>query len=291
MIRDALRRWRSRDTGILILLYHRVARLATDRWSIAVSPEHFAEHMELLRRRTTISRLADVDATRSWRRRWSGSVIVTFDDGYADNLSEALPTLRRHDVPATIFVVTDAVLGEREFWWDELQRLVPREAYDERWAELRDADPAVREERLMVLRARAGQGDAPRDAGRPLTRDELAKLSADSLIDVGGHTASHPRLAALPAAAQRREVEDGKRVLESIVGDRVTSFAYPFGRTADYTAETMQIVRDAGFSRACSNQTGRIDRSTDPFALPRFFVRDWDGDRFAAALRDHGVRI
>jgi peptidoglycan/xylan/chitin deacetylase (PgdA/CDA1 family) len=290
VIRDALRLWRTRDAGILILLYHRVAQLTTDRWSIAVSPAHFTEHMELLGRRAAVIRLADVDAMRSRRRR-RNAVVVTFDDGYVDNLSEALPVLRRHGVPATLFAVTDAVLGEREFWWDELQRLVPRESYDERWGELRDAEPAVREERLRALRTLAGQGDAPRDAGRPLTRDELATLSADPLIDVGGHTASHPRLAALSAAAQRREIEEGKRVLESIVEDRITSFAYPFGRMADYTADTMQIVRDAGFARACSNQAGRVDRSTNPFALPRLFVRDWDGDEFAAALRHHGVRL
>ena len=50
-------------------------------------------------------------------------------------------------------------------------------------------------------------------------------------------------------------------------------------------------VREAGFTRACSNQAGRVDRSTDRFALPRLYVRDWHGDEFAAALRDQGIRV
>jgi hypothetical protein len=53
----------------------------------------------------------------------------------------------------------------------------------------------------------------------------------------------------------------------------------------------MDLVREAGFTLACSNQAGRVDRSTDRFALPRLYVRNWNGDEFAAALRDVGLRV
>jgi len=289
MLREAIARLRPRDP--LILLYHRVTHLANDRWSIAVTPAHFAEQMEVLHRRATalpLSALGD-SVTRPNAR--AAKVVVTFDDGYADNLHEALPILQRFDVPATVFVATDAVVRSREFWWDDLERLVAPSDYDAVWARLRDVGGREREGALDALRDAAGVDSAPRPDKRPLTPDELACLARGVRIAIGAHTASHARLAALTGAEQRADIETGLKAVESIIGRRIESFAYPFGRAGDYTAETMAIVREAGFTRACSNQAGRVDRSTDRYALPRLYVRDWNGDEFAAALNDSGLRV
>ena len=218
-------------------------------------------------------------------------MLVTFDDGYADNLYEALPVLQRFDIPATVFVSTDAVVQAREFWWDELERLVPPAEYDAVWARLQEVGADERVATLDALRAAADAETTPRPNYRPLTPNELACLARDERIAIGAHTASHTRLAALPEAEQRADIETGREALQAIVDRPVESFAYPFGRAGDYTAETMAIVRQAGFTRACSNQAGRVDRSTDRFALPRLYVRDWNGDEFAAALRDQGIRV
>ncbi len=289
MLRKMVARLRSRDA--LILLYHRVTALANDRWSIAVTPAHFAEQMEVLRRRTTIVPLSALDSVAARPNAPGAMMLVTFDDGYADNLYEALPVLQRFDIPATVFVSTDAVVQAREFWWDDLERLVPPAEYDAVWARLREVGADEREATLDALRAAADVETSPRPDYRPLTPNELACLARDGRIAVGAHTASHARLAALPEAAQRADIETGRKALQAIIDRPVESFAYPFGRAGDYTAETMAIVREAGFTRACSNQAGRVDRSTDRFALPRLYVRDWNGDEFAAALRDQGIRV
>ncbi|HEX6051312.1 MAG TPA: polysaccharide deacetylase family protein, partial [Gemmatimonadaceae bacterium] len=163
--------------------------------------------------------------------------------------------------------------------------------YDSLWKELRDATAAERTAAIATLRSLVGGEGTPRATHRSLTPEELRRLAADPLIEVGAHTASHPRLGALPPAEQRREIDEGRRTLESLTGARVASFAYPFGRAGDYTDQTMQLVRESGFARACSNRTGRVDRSADRFALPRLYVRDWDRDQFAAVLRQHGVHV
>src|SRR4051812_42052379 len=93
---EALRR-RVQPQG-LILLYHRIASVDTDPWQLCVSPEHFDEHLTVLRKFRP-GRLTEM--TGSMPR---GSIAVTFDDGYADNLHGAARLLQKHDLPATFFL-------------------------------------------------------------------------------------------------------------------------------------------------------------------------------------------
>jgi peptidoglycan/xylan/chitin deacetylase (PgdA/CDA1 family) len=117
---DGFRRWRlraSRNPPVVILLYHRVAEPEVDPLLLSVSPQRFADHLDTLRRRAVPTRLEDLPT----RPRKAGSaVVVTFDDGYADNLDAAAPLMRAAGIPATVFVTTDSLGTPTGFWWDEL---------------------------------------------------------------------------------------------------------------------------------------------------------------------------
>jgi peptidoglycan/xylan/chitin deacetylase (PgdA/CDA1 family) len=85
--------------------------------------------------------------------------------------------------------------------------------------------------------------------------------------------------------AQLDEILKSKARLEEILGHSTASFAYPFGGRRHYTEETVIAVRRAGFEWACSNFAGIVRSGTDRWQLPRFLVRDWDGDEFARNLK------
>jgi peptidoglycan/xylan/chitin deacetylase (PgdA/CDA1 family) len=109
---------------VLVLLYHRVIDLPADPHRLCVSPQRFAEHLEVLRRWGRPWQVRDLTAALRAGRLPRRGVVITFDDGYADNLHQAYRLLERHDVPATFFVTAGYVGGEREFWWDELERIL-----------------------------------------------------------------------------------------------------------------------------------------------------------------------
>jgi peptidoglycan/xylan/chitin deacetylase (PgdA/CDA1 family) len=125
LLGQVLRRVRNRFApGALILLYHRVAELPTDPFSQCVSPRHFAEHLEVLKQQTRPVSLGQLVKALESGSVPARAVAVTLDDGYLDNLNTAKPLLENHCVPATVFVASGYVDSGREFWWDELDRLL-----------------------------------------------------------------------------------------------------------------------------------------------------------------------
>src|SRR5262249_29564241 len=130
---------------------------------------------------------------------------------------------------------------------------------------------------LKSLMVWAGTEPVCRGSHRALTAEEICCLAQGGLVEVGSHTREHPVLSSHPIAMQRDEIHGSKIRLEEILGDAVTSFAYPYGQRSDYTAETIELVREAGYDHACSNFEGLVQHDTDPWQLPRFLVRNWDG--------------
>jgi peptidoglycan/xylan/chitin deacetylase (PgdA/CDA1 family) len=106
-----------------VLMYHRIATCDIDSWNLCVSPKHFDQHLQVLRRSYHVSSLTQL-ACELRDRRKKKVIAITFDDGYADNLYAAAPALERYDAPATFFLTSGAVGTGREFWWDELERLL-----------------------------------------------------------------------------------------------------------------------------------------------------------------------
>jgi len=125
-LRSLARRVRRRGAAPVVLLYHRVAEAASDPQLLCVTPEHFAEHVEVVAENYEPIRLGDLVAALRAGEPPSQAVAITFDDGYADNLGAAKPVLERNGVPATVFVASGWMGGDRMYWWDELEFLLLR---------------------------------------------------------------------------------------------------------------------------------------------------------------------
>lgn len=171
--------------------------------------------------------------------------------------------------------------------WNVLHKTPPtprQRAYQELAAIVRPLDAAAQESVMCHLAEWAGIRRTVRATHRPLTREEVVRLDAGGVVEVGAHTVTHPVLSARPGEAQQQEIRLSKRHLEDILGRPVGLFAYPFGARADYTAESVRIVQESGFACACSNFEGWVREGTSAYELPRYLVRDWDGDAFARKL-------
>lgn len=108
----------------VILMYHRVTELANDPYMLAVTPERFAAQLDAIRTVGVPMQLQQLVRALRQGKVPSRAVAITFDDGYADNLHNAKPLLARYEAPATVFVTAGQVGRSREFWWDELDRLL-----------------------------------------------------------------------------------------------------------------------------------------------------------------------
>lgn len=273
--------------GAVILAYHRVGEVSADGLGLSVSAAHFAEQLDAVRALGTPVALTRIGERVRCGRSNRGLVGISFDDGYADNLLVAKPLLQDREVPATVFVTSGFVGSVREFWWDEIERLAGATGADVRdlRSRLRYLPPGDLDTELARMRAAAGGAGARRPSRRQLTADETLRLTDGGLVDVGSHTVTHAALSRLPAAAQLKELVESRRTLEGIVGRPVLSLSYPFGGTADLSAETSALAGRAGYRLACANWPGTVTRGSDKMRLPRFVIRDWDGDEFARRLR------
>lgn len=301
-----------------ILVYHRVGDGEPDPWGLNVTTTSFADQMQVLQREAQPVSLGRLLETLGHARPSRPLVAVTFDDGYADTLCAARSVLERHDIPATAFLTSGYIGGDREYWWDALERalLEPRRLPErlvlgsgsaKREWRLGNGAPGKRRlrrvltsvyrwlrplpdrDRRLLMDELCGWADVPitaRPSRRPPSEQEVYRLAACGGIEVGAHTETHPTLAWLSALDQRAEIEGGKKRLEEIVERPVTEFAYPHGGPYDYTRESQVLVREAGFAVACAAFAGGVWPGSDRFALPRVAAGNWDGETLARLLRN-----
>ncbi|MBK9174776.1 MAG: polysaccharide deacetylase family protein [Flavobacteriales bacterium] len=241
--------------------------------------------------------------------------LITFDDGYADNHAHARPIMERLGVHGIFYISAGYIGSGREFWWDELERLLllnnalPRtlllEHHGVPGLNLDDADAgamrphcdalllalralhAKREELLSELRGLVHSTNA-RATALPMSESELKAFAASPAVTIGAHTLLH--CCSLRRPTSRGAAPRDHRVEETAQRDArhgVERFAYPFGTLDDFNEESIRVCKEAGFRHAAANRPGLVHKASPSFAFPRVLVRDWTAEEMADHLRPY----
>lgn len=211
------------QNGVVALMYHAISQdRPASRWSVSLA--NFRKQMTLLK---------DFGWTSVGANRLNGdlknfppkTVVLTFDDGYADNLPAA-ELLDQFGMTATWFVVTQDI-GRVASWRDP--DAVPLPLMDE---------------------------------------NQLRTLSAAGM-EIGSHTLSHARLTQLPPEQIRRELQDSKADLETLLNRPVTSFAYPYGL---FNPDIVHLTGETGYQVAFTTRTGFGRQDNNPLLTRRVSI-------------------
>lgn len=297
-----LLRWLVPRRGVAIFMLHSVAEQnsLTQAAGFSMSMARFARRMRFLKGYRCISMSEVADALSKEGALPSDAVVITFDDGYADNCRCAFPILKDLGLPATIYLTTDYVQTDA---WLPLNRL-----YDAIWRTalsnvpvprlLQEAgglppilplgDEATRLKTVGCLRTvlKALSTDAFEQCvdemvmelssevrlarGREFDMLDWAQVKAMAgLIEFGSHTASHVILARADESRQAREIEKSTLALQSRLGGSIDHFAYPNGHSEDFTDHTISLLKQYGYRTAVTTEVGLNFDNAEPYRLKR----------------------
>lgn len=222
----------------------------------------------------------------------SRALVITFDDGYADNAEVALPILQRCGLTASFFISTGFLDGGR-MWNDSVIEClracrhseIDLESFGLGRCSLMDASerrrviesllPTIkylglgeRDEAIVRLKKLCGVTDLPNNL---MMRAEQVRELHRAGMEIGAHTVHHPILTSLSATEARYDISEGRKRLEAIIDAPVGMFAYPNGKPDhDYNQHHVDLVRNLGFRGAVSTAPGVARPGDDLFQLPRF---------------------
>ena len=301
---------------LTIFTYHRVSASRSQRFDDGVvdaTPDGFDRQLATMKRYFSIVGVDEILGYVQGAELPPNPLAVTFDDGYLDNFTTALPLLQKHGVRACFFIATSYLEERRLFWWDRIAYLIKNATrptieieYPARLRfDLADRGHAMGAALRIVkdvfdLDLMRYLDELTRGSGVPFDRaierrfademlmtwDQVRALRAAGM-DVQSHTRTHRVLQTLRPETLDDELRGSKAELERVLGEPVRAVSYPVGKTISLRPFVRQAVRDAGYEIGFSNSTGinflwgRFDR----FDVHRMAIdRDLPHDFFRSML-------
>jgi peptidoglycan/xylan/chitin deacetylase (PgdA/CDA1 family) len=249
-LRDLLLACLGRSRAV-VLYYHRVG--GRDVWT--KPNEEFRNELAYLKGRYECISFRELcerlDADKPLRRR---SVVITFDDGYRDNFTEAVPALKDAGLTATFFVATGFIETEREF------------PHDLRALERGDIEAL----------------------NFPKLRWKDLRLMETEGFEIGSHTVNHTNMGSADKLTIESEVEDSLAALNRELGERPRAFSFPWGKPQDISEYAIEVAKRANYYSAVSAYGGANTRGTKRFNIRRMDVGNGELSRLAVRARVAG---
>jgi len=282
--------------GVIILTYHRVNN---DTEPFSVSLKNFEKQIEYLAHKKRIISLEElITNIQKGIELPKGCVVITFDDGYKNNYTNAYPILKKYNMPFTIFLATDYISSDKLIWSDELRYKIKKSncksivlrtnnsqrynmrnekekinTIDNLFRFLIDCSTEKRKEILSELNDKL-KVEVPKQVveNTMLSWEDVKEMTVDGNIpSFGAHTCSHCNLTSVSLEDARKEIAESKHIIEKEIGKEVKFFSYPYGR---YNERIKQIVKENGFVGAVTINYGENGLESDLFALKRIGVND-----------------
>lgn len=295
---------RALSNKVLMLIYHRIGELDKNRdpYLLTVSRDNFIQHLSIIKKKFHTLSLSEFLKGIGNNELPDRSIILTFDDGYVNNLTVAKKLLEEFKIPGAFFL-TSGFIGSY-FWWDKIiqhinsqinkkieflgnEYMIPSsfKARGELLNKIFSTIQAqVYENKINLIKNFNSFNFNSNEEYlfRCMNREEIINLSRSPYIEIGGHTKWHLRLSRLNNSEQLSEIMSNKIELEEIVQKEINFFAYPFG---DFNSTTKTILEKKSFRCGLAGSWGINHRGSDRFELKRISVNNWNGRNLNLLLR------
>ena len=287
---------------LLVFIFHRVLAKADPLLVAEPDTAQFDWMMQFVSKNFNILPFGEAVSLLYSGKLPSASACISFDDGYQDNYSVALPILQRYGIVGTFFIATAFLNGGR-MWNDDIIEAIRASpsnivnwsdfglgehnlsshqgkltAIDSVLKTLKYFPHTTRETIAREISRRAG---VPDKSSLMMSDDEVRSVHAAGM-EIGGHTHSHPILSELKDGEAFSEITRGKIELEKILSDQIHVFAYPNGNPKrDLDSRHPVMLREAGFHSAATTEKGFGKKSNNRFMIPRFTPWDRTPTKFA----------
>lgn len=298
--------------GLLVLNYHRIGNgfnSSFDRNLWSASAEDFEYQVRTVSRDFDVIGLDDMEHVVS--RRGGKYVLITFDDGYYDNYTDAFPILKSYSAKAVFFLATGFLDSPKVPWWDEIAWMVrhspiktlPASRWIDKPIALEESNHELAIRTLLkVYKKLSGEETAnylnylseatqsprcPEHIAHQLWMNwAMVREMKQAGMAFGGHTVNHPILGNLPADQQEFEIAECQRRLTAELGVPATAFSYPVGGPGSFNQHTFDSLERNGFRWGFTYFGGNLRTpTTNRYALPRAAIEtDVNQTMFQAIL-------
>lgn len=308
----------SRKNMVPILMYHKIPeaqdslrrRTCLELIGMAVPKDRFKKQIEFIVKHYKVISLESYIEFRkngSTGNLPSNPIVITFDDGFADNYSNALPVLELYDCPATFFLIGNAMKTEGEVWVHKLYHAIDNlgdvevkptvyDGVNERGrlsskfykktflrAVRKLLDAASLDSEKKTILKKLSRIQPTEESSNKVSNYKDEYMSYNQVKDlitrgfsIGGHSMTHEDLVRLDAKQRRREIFESKKFIDEILNyENASAFAYPFGHRNTFNKETRNLLADAGFVCALTTIEGINTMQTDIYELQRIEVGDF----------------
>ncbi len=230
---------------------------------------------------------------RSGKQPRQKTIALTFDDGYVNNFSKALPVLKKHNIPATFYLISKGLVDDSYYVWPDIIDLIQRNVkeniileeatftcpgfYSDKLkmnlVDFLKSCGSTREKYIKELTDRYSfhleMAKKHPQLIELIRKDEFPKYVNEPLIEYGSHTHTHFNLEYLTKNECERELTESKRIIKEFTGKDPVSLAFPDG---SYRKETLEVASKAGYKNLVAVTYKFSEANTDPNLLSRFTI-------------------